>query len=291
MKQIINRFTATLFALSATMLAEWGGASLRAQTTPMLLTDSVGKVVATDAAEATVSMAWPVTGPQPLLSGARKFIIGQLFDLSASEKFNSDGTEASIKAGAKYKGQPYDGRAVATFYAQKFYDNLAKELKSMQEDGVTLPPFSDDTYIEKAWEGAGGVSFTVTHYVYEGGAHGLATSFGHTLDRTTGNVVVEVIDRTKELTDSMQAILREGLTSYFADQMGTDSLTLDDFLLLTDQSYLPLPVGEPWFSDEGLTFCYQQYEVAPYAAGMPTFVVPYDRIKPCLTAEALKIVP
>lgn len=291
MKQIINRLTACAIALSATAVMEWGSASLRAQTTPMLLTDSVGKVVATDAAEATVSMAWPVTGPKQLVTGVRQFIINQLCDLSATEKFNSSGTEASLKSGAKYKGKPYDGHAVAAFYAEKLFDNLEKEVKDLAEDGVTLPPFSDDVYIEKVWEGEGGVSYTVTNYIYEGGAHGLTTSFGQTLDRATGNVLVEVIDRSLEATDSMQAIIRDGLTSYFADELGTDSMKLEDFIFADDPSHLPLPVGEPWFTDEGLTFIYQQYEIAPYAAGRPSFVVPYARIEPYLTADARKLVP
>jgi hypothetical protein len=33
-------------------------------------------------------------------------------------------------------------------------------------------------------------------------------------------------------------------------------------------------------------FTYQQYEIASYAEGMPSFVVPYPDIEPFLTPEA-----
>lgn len=293
MIQTINRCRVRLLALTVFATMGWGTPG-KAQTTAMLLTDSIGKVVANDVAEATVSMAWPVSGPQPLLKGTRAFIIQTLADFSVANKFNSDGTEATLKAGAKYRGAAYDGRAVATFYADKNFDKLHKSYREQSEDGITLPPFSDDIYIEKQWEGAGGVSYTVTNYAYQGGAHGVTTTFGHTLSRTTGREVVEVIDRTQETADGLQTLLREGLTQYFKDageQMGGDTLTLADYLLLDDPTTLPLPVGEPWFTDEGLAFIYQQYEIASYAMGRPTFVVPYERIKPYLTAEARTLVP
>jgi len=34
---------------------------------------------------------------------------------------------------------------------------------------------------------------------------------------------------------------------------------------------------------------YQQYEIAPYAAGMPSFVLTYQEVRPYLTKEALQL--
>jgi hypothetical protein len=36
-------------------------------------------------------------------------------------------------------------------------------------------------------------------------------------------------------------------------------------------------------------FVYQQYEIASYAVGMPSFTVAYDKLLPYLTPEARKV--
>lgn len=38
-----------------------------------------------------------------------------------------------------------------------------------------------------------------------------------------------------------------------------------------------------------MIFEYQQYEIAPYAAGMPSFKVHVNEVKPFLTPEARKV--
>ena len=52
---------------------------------------------------------------------------------------------------------------------------------------------------------------------------------------------------------------------------------------------LPLPATDPWLTKKGVSFIYQQYEIAPYAAGMPSFVLAYDDIRPYLTEDAAKM--
>jgi hypothetical protein len=54
-----------------------------------------------------------------------------------------------------------------------------------------------------------------------------------------------------------------------------------------DQAYfLPLPQAAPYFTKDGITFVYAQYEIACYAAGMPTFTIPYNKIEGILTSSA-----
>ena len=61
--------------------------------------------------------------------------------------------------------------------------------------------------------------------------------------------------------------------------------------LLDVQVYnIPLPKNPPYFTQDGLTFVYQQYEIAPYAAGMPTFSIPYDVAKGLLLHAAADLI-
>lgn len=47
----------------------------------------------------------------------------------------------------------------------------------------------------------------------------------------------------------------------------------------------PLPSTPPYFTRKGVTFVYQAYEIAPYAAGIPTFTVDFDDIDKYLSDE------
>ena len=50
--------------------------------------------------------------------------------------------------------------------------------------------------------------------------------------------------------------------------------------------YVSQPTTPPCFVKEGILFCYQEYEIAAYAAGAPEFVVPYSEISKFFTPTA-----
>ena len=85
----------------------------------------------------------------------------------------------------------------------------------------------------------------------------------------------------------MQKLLRSGMESYFAERMAAVGTELEDHLQLKD-GLIPLPEWSPRPCEEGLTFIYQQYEVAAYADGMPEFTLSYKDVKPFLLPEAKK---
>ena len=63
---------------------------------------------------------------------------------------------------------------------------------------------------------------------------------------------------------------------------------LNDYLFI-ENGIIPLPSSSPYLAKYGVHFIYQQYEIGPYAMGLVSFTVPLDKIKPYLTAEALKL--
>ena len=122
-----------------------------------------------------------------------------------------------------------------------------------------------------------------------GGAHGGVTGAGCiTFDKSTGSIIEQFIDPGSE--EDIQPLLRKGLVGYFvdADSQVNDS-NLDECLLL-EGDLIPLPAWQPYPCEEGLVFVYQQYEIAPYAAGMPAFTVSFEEIAPYLTPEARRII-
>ena len=57
-----------------------------------------------------------------------------------------------------------------------------------------------------------------------------------------------------------------------------------------DVNHIPVPQFPPTFTKNGLVFLYQQYEIGPYAVGMPNFCIPYKKVLPYLTEEAAALV-
>ena len=63
------------------------------------------------------------------------------------------------------------------------------------------------------------------------------------------------------------------------------------FFILHLSGIIPLPKQyEPYPSADGIVFTYAQYEIACYAAGMPTFTIPYSDVQPFLSEDFLKII-
>lgn len=90
--------------------------------------------------------------------------------------------------------------------------------------------------------------------------------------------------------DDEQAVIalikRELANQFFTPESGW---TMDEGLLVSPDS-IKLPVTPPLFDDEGLVVTYQQYEISPYAVGMPSCVLPLDSIAGDLTPTARAIV-
>ena len=216
-----------------------------------------------------------------------------------------------------YEGErmfdPYDGDMSDTEGCVKYYfDNAFKVISDGADDDVRQRAeyIKQDTEIDDAqkeeilsrmpgWEYEFSLDmlydtdsyavFQSQDYIYMGGAHGGVTGAGCiTFDKKTGSIIEQFLD--PGCKEAIQPLLRQGLVGYFADaDPQIDDSNLNEYLLL-ESDIIPLPSWQPYPSEDGLVFVYQQYEIAPYAAGMPAFTVPFEEIAPYLTPEAKQII-
>ena len=203
-----------------------------------------------------------------------------------------------------YDGNPDDNAAVVDYYRRKAievmdanaaedYENRAsyimedEDLSEEQKKDILAdtPRWEYDFNLEKQYETDRFVVFNSTDYVYLGGAHGGVIGQGSpTFDKKDGHRVEQFIKG--DALVPMQSLLVAGLVDYLSDDEGSVSAeNLRDYLFLDDET-IPFPVWTPHPTEEGLCFVYQQYEIAAYAMGMPSFIIPYDALKPYLTPEA-----
>lgn len=175
--------------------------------------------------------------------------------------------------------------------AQKCYDsNRAQMLKDQKEFGISYTaPYEWQFTLDTLTQTDRYIVFDARGYQYMGGAHGGVFGRGAiTFSKADGQPF------TRWFTDpnntKLHQMMLDGIAQYFSQSEGkavsVDSLA--DYLLVKP-SEVVLPVESPRPTPDGLGFSYGQYEIAAYAAGMPSFILPYDQLLPYLSDEAKEL--
>ena len=287
------RFLMTMFALAAftltscnkkqaatTTSADADSTTVVAPTeksqTDKLTTKKIAKSLKNDAGEFDLTIDFPEGGNATLVNAIREYI---------SESLGSTyggGEDESLQG--SYSGDLADGEKMATYY----FDLKVKEFNGMyndmKQDGMPeIPELASSIKITKDYETDKVVTFLYNSYENGGGAHGGAVGSGMTFRKSDGRR----IDWDLFSTVKMQSIIRDGLKEYF--EVKTDD-ELAGCLTLNDSYILPMPVTPPLFGKDGIIVTYQQYEIASYAAGMPSFVIPYKKAKDMMNNTGKKLI-
>lgn len=91
-----------------------------------------------------------------------------------------------------------------------------------------------------------------------------------------------------DATQQLRELVKKGLMTYF--KVKTDNELQGMLLDQNNMNYLPLPVTQPYMTKDGVKFIYQSYEIAPYAAGQPSFTLPYAQAWPLMTTAAQQMI-
>ena len=190
--------------------------------------------------------------------------------------------------GGKYEGSYSSPKAVMEYYH-------ASQMAQMKHDYEEIKQVRGNDEVKMEWD----VSFAKTAetpkyftyeystYAYYGGAHGMSTLFGITFRKSDmRRMGWEIV--SPNTYETLHQLMRKGFYEYF--NVKSDDELKNAFLNPDNIYTLPLPQCPPLFTDQGIMFIYNQYEISPYAAGMPTFTIPYADIKPCLTTTAQKLI-
>ena len=174
-----------------------------------------------------------------------------------------------------------DDSAYVEAYARYGLDTQRSLLEVEAGEGWTVN-VEHDCSVTKAYDEESYVTYLVNRYSYEGGAHGGTIVYGVTFDKPTGermgwNLVADrdTVALARQIKEGLKAYLSEGSD----EVISSDEDLLEHLLVWCEDSvdaatWLPqLPATAPWQTPEGIVFLYQQYEIAPYAAGHPTVVL------------------
>ncbi len=115
------------------------------------------------------------------------------------------------------------------------------------------------------------VSVTYSYYIYTGGANASFGEYTHSFDKTNGKRITLdslIIDREKLLALSEKQFRKE---HSIADTATLNSQ--DCFMFENSQFILPQQFE---FTDKGVRFYFNLYEVACRIAGLPAYTIPYS---------------
>lgn len=191
--------------------------------------------------------------------------------------------------GGSYDGPVSDFRSIAGHY----YDSRAAVIRGLcTDDG----PYSGSEMAERCFDRVGyevfaesGEYFSVlcTETAYSGGAHGSTRYSGATFRKSDGRRIGWDVVAPDVYSEKLQAVITKGLRQYW----GLDEDTpLKNWLLDVPEWQIPLPACPPVFGEDGVTFIYNEYEIAAYAAGRPRFTVPYDDMAEFMMVTAKRLV-
>lgn len=152
-------------------------------------------------------------------------------------------------------------------WIKKTMSNVGPGKESLQYTSKTSVEYSNDNAITILDEG----------YDYMGGAHGMPWSNSTTFRLSDGKVL------TEEMLPSI-SVLRPLILDGLAESYDTSVSGLSDVLFGSSSE---LPMGAPSVVKGGLQIKYTPYEIAPFAAGIPTAVIPFSKIKSKLSKQAL----
>ena len=251
-----------------------------------------GKIV-----QCAICVDYP-TEPNELSKNIRAILNEELASLYLGS-MNGD----EIEKQESYKGDLSNGNLVIEKYCKDNFAYLKSQMKDLKDaDPRANANMSYDIRLNKEAETDSYVTYHCLSYAYLAGAHGSTFERSFNIVKATGKKLSQVVDTAR--VKDLQPILRKGVLSYLNQQSGNESLTeneektgneeqitdaqLNDYLFI-ENGIIPLPSSSPYLAKDGVHFIYQQYEIGPYAMGLVSFTVPLDKIKPYLTAEALKL--
>ncbi len=116
---------------------------------------------------------------------------------------------------------------------------------------------------------------------YMGGAHGSQYISYYNIDTRNG----ALINQEKLFKNGS----KDKLTQYIKDNLAKTLNSQGDTITLLDPESI-VPSSNFYFSNKGIVYVYNNYDVAPYSDGLVEVTLPYDKIKELVTSEYLPII-
>ncbi len=234
------------------------------------VSDSVSKKIGRIECTSNITMDFPTKGNKYLLNSIREWIIDWTY---ANDKIPLDNASGIMK--------DYNANSMKELIP------MAEEIDSIRfvNDDIPNMGLSQEMTIKKIYENDLVVTYLVTTYSYFGGAHGSFSAWGTSFRKSDGKVLDHIF-RNDKLTE-VQKLITADLEKLFEVNSWEElreHLFVDEYAI-----YLPMPQSDPYIDNDSIVFTYQQYEIGPYAIGLPGAKIAISDLREMLAPSFLKI--
>jgi len=147
--------------------------------------------------------------------------------------------------------------------------NRVKEDMALESGFLPCDQFEQSIDIAPVFENDTIITYGKGIYTFLGGAHGGYYYVGTSFNKNTGHQYnFDLLSKYDK--ETLNKMIINGLGEYFS----CTQEALADMIDVEDIYNIPLPSTPPYITENGIAITYQQYEIACYAAGMPSFVIP-----------------
>lgn len=240
-------------AAAAIVLAACNGKVEKFETVDVAYADSLSRGGSRAVCE--VEVDYPKTADAFLLDNITGWFATQINDY------------ASLQIDSLAEG--IDGNAFAKAVCDAALKEAYEDFAGFEKEGFNISydyafEFEEEYLTDKF------VTYTADIYTYKGGAHGNSLEVGSVYGLKDG--IQYGWDLLEEASlPAVLELVKKGLLDYFDAEEGQ---AIDEFIF-GNSGEMALPVSAPYFTEDGVKFIYQQYEIAPYAAGKPSCTIPY----------------
>lgn len=182
----------------------------------------------------------------------------------------------SAMAGLRRINADYKQQAVQlSAYAQdRLYSEAVTDFISRQQEGFPFSPYELQRPFTQTYGQSYVLSLYLDEYVFTGGAHGNTLRTADTRDARTGEKIpLSALFRPGvDYEERILAVVIAEAERRAEAEPGTYD---EDVAKLVVESFNP---SSFYLTPAGIVIFYQQYEIAPYSTGIPTFLVPYGMV-------------
>lgn len=191
-----------------------------------------------------------------------------------------------------YFGENY-GNMLPEAAAAKYTEDYLKAYKELEDDFKAEVAKSDETpvgawfsYYEMssddiAFNKSDILSYTVNFENYTGGAHGAHSFTNHVLNLKTGLPIKEADIFIENYQDHLAQILIDRITKQNNVENAKDLENIGFFSV--DEIF---PNGNFLIDDNGITYTYNEYEIAAYVVGATNVHLPFEEIQHLLRKDS-----
>lgn len=154
-------------------------------------------------------------------------------------------------------------------YETELYHDAAATYEASLENDFPFHMYDAATVFEVTYNSNCMLSLYSDDYIYSGGAHGSTQRHSETWNARTGDRIY--LYQFAGDPAAFRAEILRNVRDQIAQQMETEEgRYFDDYAQLTLEHFNP---ENFYLTPQGLVIYYQQYDIAPYASGIPEFTI------------------